>query len=323
MHDLDRIADSNSWLAEDMKNTQYNFVVLIRFMPPIKIHVWGGLGSQLHGVALLYELLNRFPTRTAMIVLHTSGVTIRKSEIDELLPAQYLTYLSDFSVERNNEEVGQNGGSLHRFKIKIFFIKLGKLILELSGFLARANSDKNFSKLKPWVMSIRGHYTDRSIAPWAILEILSQAKSKGLIKFCAERRVDSGLHYRLGDLLRLEAKSPTESTKVASAVSSAHERFNFGKVSIFSDSGEQAKEILKDACPEIDFEICEGNTWEVISSLVAARVFIGTSSKVSEWIAVFRVTIDLDSQMVLPSHFQKLLQRYVLMPRDAPNVLLY
>jgi hypothetical protein len=172
-------------------------------------------------------------------------------------------------------------------------------------------------------MSIRGHYTDRSIATWAILEIFSQAKSKGLIKLYSENRVDSGLHYRLGDLLILETKGPTENFKVATAISSARETFNTEKISVFSDSGNQAKAILEDSCPEIDFEICEGNTWEVIGSLVAARVFIGTSSKVSEWIAVFRVTLDMNSQMVLPRHFQKLLQRYILTPRDAPNVILY
>lgn len=305
-----------------MKDTQYNCVVLFRFMPPIKIHVWGGLGSQLHGVALLLELLSRFPTRSAKIVLHTSGVTIRKSEIDELLPPEYLTHLSDFSIEKK-AEVSQNIPSLHRFKLKNLFRILGKSILELSGFLARANSDKEFRNLKPWVMSIRGHYTDRTIAPWAILEIFSQAKSKGLIKFYAESSVDSGLHYRLGDLLLLDAKGPTDSFKVASAVSTATKKFNVGKVSIFSDSGDKAKAILKDSCPAIDFEICEGNTWEVIGSLVAARVFIGTSSKVSEWIAVFRVTMDINSRMVLPSHFQKLLQKYASIPRDAPNVLLY
>ena len=302
--------------------TQYNCVVTFRFMPPIKIHVWGGLGSQLHGVALLYELLKRFPTRRVMIVLHTSGVTIRKSELDELLPAEYLTYLSDFSKE-SNVEANQDVHSSHGFKLGNLFRNLGELILAWSGLFARANSDKEFGKLKPWVMSIRGHYTARSIPTWAILEIFNQARSKGLIKLDTESPLDSGIHYRLGDLLVLQVKGPTDGFKVATAVLTAHEKFNAEKVSIFSDSGNQAKAILDELCPEIDFEICEGNTWDVIGSLVAARVFIGTSSKVSEWIAIFRVALDVNSQMLLPSHFQTLLERYVLIPRDAPNVILY
>jgi hypothetical protein len=305
-----------------MKNTQYNCVVTLRFMPPIKIHVWGGLGSQLHGVALLYELLGRFPTRRVMIVLHTSGVTNRKSELDDLLPAEYLSYLSDFSKE-SYAEGSQGVDSSHGFNLGNLFRNLGKLILNWSGLFARANSDRDFGKLKPWVMSIRGHYTARSIPTWVILEIFNQAKSRGLIKFYGENPLHSGIHYRLGDLLVLQTKGPTDSFKVATAVSTAQKKFNVEKVSIFSDSGNQAKAILDELCPEIDFEICEGDTWDVIGSLVAARVFIGTSSKVSEWIAIFRVALDVNSQMLLPSHFQKLLQRYVLIPRDAPNVILY
>ena len=305
-----------------MENTQYNCLVTFRFMPPIKIHVWGGLGSQLHGVALLYELLERFPNRRVMIVLHTSGVTIRKSELNELLPTEHLTYLSDFSKESKVED-SQDVHSFHCFKFGNLLRNLGKFILGWSGFFARANSDRDFGNLKPWIMSIRGHYTDRTIPTWAILEIFSQAKSKGLIKFYGESRLDSGIHYRLGDLLALESKGPTDSSKVATAVSTAREKFDSGKVTIFSDSGNQAKAILDELCPEVDFEICEGNTWDVIGSLVAARVFIGTASKVSEWIAIFRVVLDVNSQMVLPGHFQKLLQRYVLISRDAPNVILY
>lgn len=293
-----------------------------RFVPPIKIHVWGGLGSQLHGVALLYELLERYPTRRVMLVLHTSGVTDRRSELDGLLPTEYLCYLSDFS-EESFAEASQAVESSYGFKLENLFRNFGKLILSLSGLYARANSDIEFERLKPWVMSIRGHYTARSIPTWAILEIFNQAKSKGLIEFYAENPLDSGIHYRLGDLLVLQTKGPTDSFKVATAVSIAREKFNAEKVSIFSDSGNQAKAILDELCPGIDFEICEGDTWDVIGSLVAARVFIGTSSKVSEWIAIFRVALDVNSQMLLPSHFQKLLQRYVLIPRDAPNVILY
>lgn len=291
-------------------------------MPPIKVHVWGGLGSQLHGVALLYELLDRYPTRRALIVLHTSGVTYRKSELDELLPAEYLSYLSDFSRE-SCVEASQGVDSSHGFKLRNLFRNFGKLILSWSGLYARANSDIEFEKLKPWVMSIRGHYTARSVPKWAILEILNQAKSKGLIEFYSGNPLDSGIHYRLGDLLVLQTKGPNDSFKVATAVSTAHEKFNAEKIGIFSDSGNQAKAILDKLCPGIDFEICEGDTWDVIGSLVAARVFIGTSSKVSEWIAIFRVVLDVNSQMLLPNHFQKLLQRYVLIPRDAPNVILY
>jgi hypothetical protein len=296
--------------------------VRFRVIPPIRIHVWGGLGSQLHGVALMFELLKRFPIRRVKIVLHTSGVTIRESELNNLLPTKSLIQLRDYS-RQTNIEPSQDDYQSRGLGLGSFFIKVVKHVLEWSGLVARANSDKDFNNLKPWVVSIRGHYTDRSIANWAISEIMSQATTKGLIKSYGKSTLDSGIHYRLGDLMALQSKSPTDSFKVASAVLTAREKFNAGKVTIFSDSGDCAKVILDDLCPAIDFDICEGDTWDVINSLVSARVFIGTSSKVSEWIAIFRLALDTDSQMVLPVHFQKLLQKQDLIAGDAPNVILY
>ena len=270
----------------------------------------------------MFELLKRFPIRRVKIVLHTSGVTIRESELNNLLPTKSLIQLRDYS-RQTNIEPSQDDYQSRGLGLGSFFIKVVKHVLEWSGLVARANSDKDFNNLKPWVVSIRGHYTDRSIANWAISEIMSQATTKGLIKSYGKSTLDSGIHYRLGDLMALQSKSPTDSFKVASAVLTAREKFNAGKVTIFSDSGDCAKVILDDLCPAIDFDICEGDTWDVINSLVSARVFIGTSSKVSEWIAIFRLALDTDSQMVLPVHFQKLLQKQDLIAGDAPNVILY
>ena len=63
---------------------------------PIRIHCWGGLGSQLYAWALFERLSIRFPKRKLRLVLHTSGVTRRASDLNDLFSVDELITLDDF-----------------------------------------------------------------------------------------------------------------------------------------------------------------------------------------------------------------------------------
>ena len=58
--------------------------------------MWGGLGSQLFGVSLVHSLKKRFPNRSIITVLHSSGVTRRDPEIIKLFPELDFVISDDF-----------------------------------------------------------------------------------------------------------------------------------------------------------------------------------------------------------------------------------
>ena len=64
----------------------------------LRIHCWGGLGSQLYAVALIYDLLKRFPKRKITLYLHTSGATRRHSEIEGIADIFEIKQVDDFKT---------------------------------------------------------------------------------------------------------------------------------------------------------------------------------------------------------------------------------
>ena len=100
-----------------------------RFLPPLRIHSWGGLGSQLFAIALAEELKVIFPKRSFKIVLHTGGVTRRLPEIVGLFPNFDYIYEDDFQSNVNAPQ------DLSKRK-NIDFRKSIKFLLSFLGFLA-------------------------------------------------------------------------------------------------------------------------------------------------------------------------------------------
>ena len=47
--------------------------------------------------------------------------------------------------------------------MKKSYIKATKRVLISTGFVASANNELEFSMLKPWVISVRGHYSELRI----------------------------------------------------------------------------------------------------------------------------------------------------------------
>ncbi len=63
--------------------------MILKFLT-LRVHCWGGLGSQLFALAHAYELHKKFPNRKILLLMHTSGVSERFSELD---------FLGDFEFE--------------------------------------------------------------------------------------------------------------------------------------------------------------------------------------------------------------------------------
>jgi len=134
----------------------------VNFKFPIRIHCWGGLGSQLFALALAYDLHAKFPSRRIIVFCHSSGVTQRPPEIYGMLDFVKCVEIKDFD---ENEAWSARKNEKAKLSItKTFHIFLKNYVfafLESIGFLSKSNSDLEYTKVKPWVVSFRGHYTHR------------------------------------------------------------------------------------------------------------------------------------------------------------------
>lgn len=249
----------------------------------LKIHAWGGLGSQLFAVALAEDLRKRFRKRRIVIVLHTGGVTRRIPEVVGLFPRCDFVFKDDFSS--GIEQVAPSGkATLSGFK------KLFKNLLLKVRLISFCNDEEQTRNLKPWVLSIRGHYSYRVISDEFLLSLkeainVVEAVELGTSTCC--------IHYRLGDLLSIEKKSPISASALMYEYSRVCQSYDFSHVCIYSDSPEEASRRFANIAAE-KVSAPNASTIAVIANSVSASYFIGTSSKISFWIAGIRA---LDRQL--------------------------
>ena len=110
----------------------------------------------------------------------------------------------------------------------------------------------------------------------------------------------TGVHYRMGDLpnLKPSALVPLDSiSKIINDLNKAGAVID--KVWIYSDSIVENSNLQLPK--EIDSEWKSVDTLQTISELSKAQYFIGTSSKVSLWVAIFRWALNTAGDVYLPS----------------------
>jgi hypothetical protein len=278
-----------------------SFTFTMRFyLPlPIKVHVWGGLGSQLFALALAEDLAHKFPLRNLRLVFHTGGVTYRKLEIAPLLFGFKFVIKNDFRSPNSTKHLTHQNLEESSIWKKIRLL-LKKLVF-LLGFFSSLDSNHDFQKCKPWIISVRGHYTHRVISSYSIDRIISRAESSDL---CIPKIPSSngvvGIHYRLGDLLHLSSKNPINSNLIVERALSIQTEAPGVKFLLLSDSTQRAKVILGRLKP---LECKSFDPWSTIVALTENEFFIGTNSKISQWAVIFRLYLDHNSNNFIPATF--------------------
>ena len=258
-----------------------------------QIHCWGGLGSQMYAWALFERLQVKFPNKKFKLIFHAGGVTKRLPDLESLFAKNEKNFVQDFESSENSIS-GKSPNKKLGSTIKKSFTRAIKQVLISTGFVASANNETEFSKLKPWVISVRGHYSELRIDLETILLMKTRAEKSGSnfkINLKQNKALDV-LHYRLGDLLSLAEKSPIDTKRIANAIQEA----KAGKTRDFwvlSDSPLQAVELLRREDPEIRVKLDDGSL-DAGQSLIAmsnANIFIGTNSKLSIWAIIFRALL--------------------------------
>ena len=255
----------------------------------LKIHCWGGLGSQLLALNYYLRVQELYPGKRIILVLHTGGITARNSEIDFLSNRINLLKVDDYRA-------GINDKHSHASSSKPIFYFSKALIKSLANYLRFViTDDKKVLKVKFWTFSVRCTYIANVLRKQDILyladilEIDSNSSEEDFL----------GVHYRMGDLPTVKSDSLVPLNLISSVISQiVSTGAVVEKVKIFSDS------ILEDSNlqlpKEIGFEWKSVETLQTIRELSKAKYFVGTNSKVSLWVAIFRLCLSVPGDIYLP-----------------------
>lgn len=255
----------------------------------MRIHVWGGLGSQLFAIYLAYQISQRYPGRSLILVLHTGGVTRRLPEVCELFPEFEYREVDDFFA-------GGNGNSKKIEKSYAPSLKtLIRNLLLFTGLLAEEN-DGNSRKVRSWTLSVRGHYFHRKVSNDFLNLLYSRLarQHQGLVN---RYQFIDVIHYRLGDLMALSEKKPINPSQIVKALSNLEHN---EEIIVFSDSTKIAIDLLGRVASDTQFIGSDLPSSQILLAASNAKIFIGTSSKISYWIIALRNSIDQEMASSMP-----------------------
>lgn len=246
------------------------------------------------------------------MVFHTGGVTERVGELGFFFPDALIVH--DFSQVSNRNEVRKNHG-LQTLR------GLGKKLMLLIGMISSSNNEIEFKSLKPWVIHIRGHYSDCLIPKDSLIKI--QYSIERLLK--SNNNLPSrdylGIHVRLGDLLTLKDKGPTNPALVQRILDEMSSKFPMLNIVAFSDSPHLVREVL-DFSESNEITILDQGPWETLISLSNSKIIIGTSSKISIWAVLLGITKGSLLTAALPLNLQPKVKKN-LGASDNPLVQFY
>jgi hypothetical protein len=276
--------------------------VASRVLPKVQIHTWGGFGSQLYGVYLYFELEKRLPFRRLQIVVHTSGVTERFSEIAKYTNINSVQ-ISDFnSYDRLADGLPNVGSSLTKSKIRKTFRKIALAI----GVMSESNVTCELESIRPWILSTRGHYTNLVLDRFLTEKIYCLIQENSITGIQQNQVV--GIQYRLGDLVGLENKFPTKPEAIDSCLKKIGNQ-DIKQILVHSDSLSLAVDLLRPFVPSgISLEGVPVTAEESIILLSNCSHFIGTTAKISVWVAIFRKLLLEKDNTFMQLSFEKQLK---------------
>lgn len=260
---------------------------------PLSIHCWGGLGSQLYALNLAFRISDKFPLRTLRIVFHTSGVTRRPLELNESAIPFSHKVIDDFRF-KDTPKMKSSGRSA--------FIGFSKLFLTKLGLLAQADCEQQLENLSRWVIHIRGHYSYLDVAPKELSQI---GQTIGIFQNLELAPSICRIHLRLGDLLTLAEKQPINPISLQQVIMQISANSSNTKFQVYSDSDKQdVDKYFADMIHQPNYTVLSADTKTVIRQCVVSEFFIGSNSKISNWICAFRMQIGLHSFIPVSRNYQ-------------------
>ena len=276
---------------------------LVRANLPLQIHVWGGLGSQLHACFLSHRIQCDFPKKKVSLIFHSSGVTRRPPEVLGLLGDLNYRIVDDFVSAQNQIDLERR-----------FRKELKQRFFSRFHIVESCNNEIEYKRLRSWTLQVRGHYSNLNLSSDFSEKSLGRMRELGEFSAMEVDGVSNSgsIHVRLGDLLEIEEKNPTNFQDVIQVVRANIDILEKIGLYIYSDSPLVAKEMLK----EFNFTVLakdkyQENAMNALVGMVDSSVFIGTGSKLSLWVAVMRFHTNFTSSTFLPSYLNPILESLI------------
>lgn len=286
---------------------------------PLRVHCWGGLGSQLFAVILYVELKKKFPNKRIILCLHESGVTKRNSEIDGIFKNILTEEFKDFSKSPLTQESEEKIQFKDMLKVQL------KRVLIRSRVLLTLDESVGIDSVKPWTVSIRGHYSYRKLDSDSVRLLLSSLTNVGMGRFSDTNQAEMalGVHYRLGDLLELSTKQPMGIQRLSRLIKERMKSSSIESIIVFSDSPAKAHALLVNEIPQAEIAVVDVATWETIGILSKSQLFVGTFSKVSLWVVIFRYFSEIMMPSYMPMEARSNLELILGAPLDSAKIHFY
>ena len=271
---------------------------LSEFLPKIEIHCWGGLGSQLYAVVLRLELEAKYPSRKFTIVCHDNGVTRRTSEISLFFPGSVIS-VEDYAQAKQCEVGVRHSQAVNGKRVvRNLLVKL----LRLFSVVLDGDRKRELAKVRFWTLQVRGHYSERKLDQSALLKVRNMISQASHVQTFDSGSQNLFVHYRLGDLLTLQDKSPISSDRVLGVLQDLHSRIG-SRIELFSDSPDKATDFL--AAGKFPVDVARDiNALDTLWILVNSHYFVGTNSKISIWAVILNGKLSSRVESYLPYELQ-------------------
>ena len=269
---------------------------ILRFLPTLRVHSWGGFGSQLFTAYVILKIQKQFPNRRIKVVIHTSGVTRRISEFDFETLGVRMTQIEDYKAAKSQNGM-HRAHSSYTYNLSRVMRRHLYQILKWLRLVQNVNTDSSLNLISLWTLSIRGHYTRLSLDK-LFVERLYEALFSKESPFKTQKKV-LVVHYRLGDLLNLDEKRPISVDRVEGVLNEL--MVQTSHLVLLSDSNEaELAEFLKNS---VILKFCKPSNYSPNKTLrfcIDAESFIGTGAKISLWAAIFRYFVH-EKESFLPT----------------------
>ena len=271
--------------------------------PVARIHVWGGFGSQLYGVYTYLLLRSQHPTRESRLLLHSSGVTARSPEINLLNRNLPIEFINDFSV------AGPVNGTQLLKATTIKLSKFLKIISSLLGFVDSLETELGDTKTRYRTIQFRGHYTYLALDPYLLKELISLPDDSGSPLFVLSEPLSKsqiGVHFRLGDLLNLKSKTYLNPERISKLLQSELNQSRQDVV-VFTDSLEEFWNNVRGEILVQNIYAFSVDPITTVQELIKSDIFIGTTSKISIWVCIFRCFTTIGGVSYMPVEMKRTL----------------
>lgn len=258
--------------------------------PAVRIHSWGGLGSQLLAIGVLLDLRHRHTRRDFHLIIHSSGVTRRISEVNVLAELVQITSIDDYAPPSSDKTKEQpNYKKLIHSSLKSA-LNISKCVI---------SKDSSTFRIFPWTTSIRCHYGFVAISKESISMISKYIPhTSEILESHSDRPL--GVHYRAGDLLVEKSSSIISIDVILDLVTKIVHNNSLKQVELQFLSDSPLNEESVDSLESFVYSWESKETWETIGILLNSHSFIGTNSKISLWVALFRWALEIPGDVFLP-----------------------